>query len=467
MTSFRAYHISRFIIISVLFLSSVTAQDSSPLLNDEMQEKVLEKIGQLLRDNYVYEDVGQACSEFLEEQLEDESYADITHPRAFAKRLTSDLRKIHNDKHIRIQTIPPEDKRIEKNVKLDFFLRTRDIIKGNLGFKEVRIMDGNVGYINIYSFEPYELAWDKALITLRFVENTDALIIDLRNNLGGNPTMVQFLCSYFFDQPVHLNNIYWRRGDYTEEFWSMDSIGINKRPKVPVFVLTSSRTFSAGEEFANNLKSTKRAILIGEKTSGGANPGYTFSINKNFNIFIPTGRYVNPVTKTNWEGKGVEPDIAVKQNKALSQALEKAKQVARIYREKTDDQAVMSYLQLCSEFDMMDTLFAAGDQDSAFSIIKNALRHAVNSALLNEWMINDLGYRYLSNKAMSSAQAIFQFNVTQYPHSFNVYDSLGEAYMKSGDKELAIENYTKSLKINPKNDNANYMIEKLRSNDTE
>jgi C-terminal processing protease CtpA/Prc len=463
MSDIIKFPILLFITLFVSFNSLAIGQDSSAMLKEEMQEKVLKKIGQLLRDNYVLEDVGQACAEFLEEQIEDENYADITHPREFARKITSDLREIHNDQHIRIQTIPPEDKRIEKNVKLDFFLQTRGIIKANMGFKEVTIMDGNVGYINLHSFEPYELAWDKALIALHFVENSDAIIIDLRSNVGGNPTMVQFMCSYFFDQPVHLNNIYWRRGDYTEEFWSMDSIGINKRPDVPVFILTSSKTFSAGEEFANDLKTTKRATLIGEKTAGGANPGYTFSINKSFNIFIPTGRYINPVTKTNWEGTGVEPDIKVRQSKALSTALEKAKQTARIYREKTDDQAVMSYLQLCSEFDMMDTLFAAGDQDSAFSIIKNALKHAVNSDLLNEWMINDLGYRYLSKKELSSAQAIFQFNVSQYPHSFNVYDSLGEAYMESGDNDLAIANYMKSLKINPKNENARYMLDKLRA----
>jgi tetratricopeptide (TPR) repeat protein len=408
------------------------------------------KMSHLLRDNYVSKDVGQACTDFLEEQREDKNYEDITHPRAFARKLTSDLRKIHKDQHIRIQSIPPEDKRLVKNPRLDFFLRTRDRLKENLGFNEVKILSGNVGY--------------KALITLGFVEYSDAIIIDLRNNLGGNPTMVQFLCSFFFDQPIHLNSIYWRRGDYTEEFWTMDSIGIKKRPDVPVFVLTSKRTFSGGEEFAFNLKTHKRATLIGEKTAGGANPGYTFRINEIFNIFIPTGRSINPVTGTNWEGKGVEPDLAVKATDALSVALEKAKHFARIYREKNDDQAVVSYLKLCADFDTMDTLFAEGKSDSAQYVIHLALRQAVNSDLLNEWMINDLGYRYLSKNILPLALALFQFNVNQYPTSYNVYDSLGEAYLKMENKELAIVNYKKSLDINPRNENAKHMLEKLRLN---
>jgi len=316
MSGFRKHFITIFIVLVMSLISSVKGQ---ALLNKEQQGKILDKIGQLLIDNYVMQDVGMACAAFLEEQLEEESYTDITHPRAFANRLTSDLREIHHDQHIRILTIPPEDKRLEKNPKLDFFLRTRDKIKENLGFKEVKIMAGNVGYMNIESFEPYELARDKALTTLHFLENTDAIIIDLRENLGGNPTMVQYLCSYFFDSPVHLNSIYWRRGDYTEEFWSMDSIGIKKRPKVPVFVLTSDRTFSGGEEFAYNLKTNRRATLIGAKTAGGANPGYTFRINDLFSIFIPTDRSINPVTGTNWEGKGVEPNINIQQTKEIMQ----------------------------------------------------------------------------------------------------------------------------------------------------
>jgi tetratricopeptide (TPR) repeat protein len=463
MSGLKLYSISLVLTIFFLFFSSVTGQDTSQLLNEEEQEKILNKISQLLIDNYVIKDVGQACADFLEEKIEDESYADITHPRAFTRELNSDLRKIHNDQHIRIQSIPPEDKRLKKNPRLDFFLRTRDKIKENMGFKEAKIMPGNVGYINIYSFEPYELAREKALMTLRFVENADALIIDLRNNLGGNPTMVQFLCSYFFDQPLHLNSIFWRRGDYTEEFWSMDSIGIKKRPKVPVFILTSERTFSGGEEFAFNLKTNKRATLIGEKTAGGANPGYTFRINDFFNIFIPTGRSINPITGTNWEGTGVEPDITIERAKALPLALEKAEHAARIYREKIDDQVVMSYLQLCTDFDMMDTLLARGDTDSALSIIDRALHNAVNSELLNEWMINDLGYRYLAKNNFSSALALFHFNGNQYPGSFNVYDSLGEVYMKSGEKEMAIKNYKKSLELNPRNENAKHMLKKLRT----
>ena len=170
-------HILIFSIALLLsIIAPVSGQDSSPLLNEKMQKETLNKIGQLIRDNYVSKEIGQTCSDFLSEQIENESYEDITHPREFARELTSDLRKIHKDKHIRIQFLPPEDKRLVKNQRLDFFLRTRDRIKDNLGFKRINILPGNVGYLDIRSFEPFELALNKALSALHFLENADARI---------------------------------------------------------------------------------------------------------------------------------------------------------------------------------------------------------------------------------------------------------------------------------------------------
>ena len=268
--------------------------------------------------------LGRYIAHFLEEQNEYDRYTQITHPRALAKQLSSDLKKIHHDRHIRVQTRTPGERRLIKDANLNFFLHTHERIKENLGFRQVKILTGNVGYLDIRSFEPLELAREKALSTLHFLKDTDAMIIDLRANIGGNPAMVQFLCSLFFDKPVHLNSIYWRRGDYTEEFWTMNDIGIAKKPDIPVFILISSGTFSAGEEMAYNLQTQKRAILIGETTAGGANPGYSFSINERFSIFIPTGRSVNPQTGTNWEGTGVKPDIQVKRSESLSVSAEKA-----------------------------------------------------------------------------------------------------------------------------------------------
>ena len=92
----------------------------------------------------------------------------------------------------------------------------------------------------------------------------------------------------------------------------------------PVFVVTSSDTFSAGEEFAYNLKALRRATIVGERTAGGAHPGSPHRIHPHFEAFIPAGRAINPITNDNWEGSGVAPDIPVPQERALTTAYQLA-----------------------------------------------------------------------------------------------------------------------------------------------
>jgi len=451
------------IIIGVMLLISLCpGQESSQKLSLEEHNQIMVRISQLLVSNYFNKEVGQVCADYLKEKLEEGTYKNIKHPRALARQLTADLRKVHRDRHIRIQTVSADvGQWEEENPRLAFFLHTHERIKENLGFWEVKILSGNVGYLNLRLFEPLDLVRGKALNALHFLESTDALIIDLRQNRGGNPATVQFLCSWFFDCPVLLNSTYWRRGDYTEEFWTMKNIGIKKRPELPLFILIGSKTFSGGEEFAYNLKVQKRATLIGEKTAGGANPGYTFTINDRFSIFIPTGHPVNPITGTNWEGVGVIPDIPVKSSDVVSVARDKAVKAARIYREKSDEDVVESYMDLSASLDTVSTLFSENRIDSAETLLASVLTEKVESDLIGEWMINTLGYRYLSQKNLPMALALLTFNSRCYPESANAYDSLAEAYLKMDQREEAIKNYTISLSLDPQNQNAIKALEQL------
>jgi len=85
-------------------------------------------------------------------------------------------------------------------------------------------------------------------------------------------------------------------------------------------VLTSKNTGSCAEEFAYDIQQLKRGTLIGETTAGGANPGSMVRLSANFAAFIADGRAVNPVSKANWEGVGVKPDVSVPADDALSTA---------------------------------------------------------------------------------------------------------------------------------------------------
>jgi C-terminal processing protease CtpA/Prc len=198
----------------------------------------------------------------------------------------------------------------------------------NCGFDKVEILSGNLGYVKFNMFGDPEICGPTATAAMNFLANTDAVIFDLRENGGGDPKMVAFVCSYLFAKRTHLNDLWTRKTNHTEEFWTSPDVPGKKLDGKPAFVLTSGRTFSGAEEFTYNLKNLKRATIIGETTGGGAHPVSGHRIDDHFMIGVPFARAINPITKTNWEGTGVEPDVKVPAPDALSTAqklaLEKA-----------------------------------------------------------------------------------------------------------------------------------------------
>jgi C-terminal processing protease CtpA/Prc len=147
------------------------------------------------------------------------------------------------------------------------------------------------------------------------------MIVDLRMNGGGEPTGVATMASYFLDDRTHINDYYDRKTGATEQSWTLDHLaGPRYGASRPLYILTSARTFSAAEEFAYDMKVLKRAVIIGEPTGGGAHPGDVYRLSEHFKMFIPTGRSINPVTKTDWDRVGVTPDVSISQEKALDAA---------------------------------------------------------------------------------------------------------------------------------------------------
>lgn len=202
--------------------------------------------------------------------------------------------------------------------------RTRalaDERRRNFGFDRVERLDGNVGYIDLRGFSGTPEARDTAVAAMNFVADTDALIFDLRRNGGGSPFMIGILSSYLFTEVVHLNDFYVRETDSRREFFTSAEVqGRRYGKEKPVYVLTSNRTFSAAEEFTYNLKNLQRATVVGETSGGGAHPGGVRRITDYFGIWLPNGRAINPITKTNWEGTGIEPHIKVEAPEALRAA---------------------------------------------------------------------------------------------------------------------------------------------------
>ncbi|HAS41407.1 MAG TPA: hypothetical protein DCS93_13060 [Microscillaceae bacterium] len=292
----------------------------------ELQQKVVTSIGQQMKDRYVFPKVADQMANYLEKQLQAKAYQKANTPLMFASLLTRDLQKISKDKHIRVRFNPRMAKQLASGAPRkpnpDLIRQRKAQEKSrNYGFTKVEILSGNIGYVDLRGFHNPKDGAKTVESVMGFLANTEGVIFDVRRNGGGRPDMVQLICSYFFGpKPVHLNSLYWRKGDRTQEFWTLKEVKGQRMPEKPLYVLTSGNTFSAAEEFSYNLQNLKRATLIGETTGGGANPGGRFPIQNQFMVFIPTGRAINPITKTNWEGVGVVPHIKVPSSQALDKA---------------------------------------------------------------------------------------------------------------------------------------------------
>lgn len=318
------------IILAILFIGSAgltLGQADQPEIKLTKQEKaqVVDSITRFMADKYVFPDMGKKMGDLITQNLKDGAYENISNPQDFAGKLTEDLRTVNNDRHIGVQYNPEYIAMMKKanadenNKELEEYEKRRSEYS-NYNFKEVKILPGNVGYLKFNSFQDASNAGPTAIAAMNFLAHTDALIIDLTDNGGGSPSLIQLITTYFFEEPEHLNSFYIREGDKTEQFWTLPYVPGPKMTKTDIYVLTSGYTFSGAEEFTYNLKNLKRATIVGETTGGGAHPVDMHIINDHFGISIPFGKAVNPVTNTNWEGTGVEPDVKVTRDKAMETA---------------------------------------------------------------------------------------------------------------------------------------------------
>jgi len=315
-------------------------------LDADKRADVVESISKLLVDKYIFLKTAEEMRDHVKTKLEDGKYDGIESVDDFARVLTEDLRSVSKDKHIRVVHDPDMVRRIKIGRSKSEEERKKErerIIEGerqrNFGFQKMELLEGNVGYLDLRYFSGVRPSGETAVASMNFLSNANAIIIDLRKNGGGNPSMIQLLSSYFLEDYTHLNSFENRGEDSLQQFWTLPYVPGRSMYETDLYVLTSQRTFSGAEEFTYNMKNLERATIIGETTGGGAHPGGMRIASHDFLVWVPTGRAVNPITETNWEGTGIEPHISVPQEEALEKAhamaLEKLMEKAEDEEKKT------------------------------------------------------------------------------------------------------------------------------------
>lgn len=314
------------LIFALLLPLALNAQqpDENPTLSQANRDALVKQTAELLREIYVFPDVAEEMADRIEQKNFEGGYKDYDKLFDLSQQLTLDLQDISHDKHLNLIAAPASPIDATRHDPHDPEDRLAQARAGNFGFRELKILPGNIGYLDLRGFLPADLGGPTAIAAMNFLANTSAIIFDLRRNGGGDPSMIQLISSYLFDERKHLNSFYIRRGDRTEEYWTEEAVSGPKMADTPVYILTSAYTFSAAEEFSYNLKNMQRATIVGETTGGGAHPVDMHLLDLgdglNVRLSLPFGRAINPITGTNWEGTGVAPDIAASADQALEVA---------------------------------------------------------------------------------------------------------------------------------------------------
>ncbi|MEV6575670.1 S41 family peptidase [Streptomyces sp. NPDC051577] len=280
---------------------------------------VIDETIRLLIEHYVFPEMAEQLAGLLQRRLAEGAY-DVDGAEELARLVTADLQSANSDRHLRLKHHADPVSPKEGAASLDAMRRDFDTSLG--GAPRVQLLDGGVAVVELAPMLfPLEWAAEPLGAALTLASRAQALIIDLRTNRGGDPDSVAFVCSHLLDERTHLNTMHWRDGDRSEQSWSLPHVpGARFGGSKPLYVLTSDSTFSAAEELAYDLQQLGRAVVVGERTRGGAHPCKGWTVHPHLEATVPMGRAINPVSGTNWEGTGVQPDIPCAAADSLARA---------------------------------------------------------------------------------------------------------------------------------------------------
>lgn len=315
-----------FLAATTAWLATVAAADEAPL-SAAGKRAVVEQLGQTLEANYVFPEKAKIITATLRQKLDAGDYDTAQDRPALARELTDDLIAASNDLHFAVGVDPEwvADYAAKQDPARAAALRQEDRqreARQNFGFAGLRYLDGNIAYLDLRHFADPEPGYDAAAAAMRFIENGDAVIYDLRYNNGGYLEMAQLLASQLFpgDKDQELFDYYYNLDGRRVERgqWVLPALPAKRLTGKPVYILTGSTSFSAAEWFAYTLKKLGRATLVGERTAGGAHPVDRKPVGTDFFVQVPIGQIRDPVDRSDFEGQGVTPDHPVASADALA-----------------------------------------------------------------------------------------------------------------------------------------------------
>lgn len=300
---------------------------------------VAERAATLLEESYVAPALGKRYGAALREHAARGDYAALIDTKALGERLTADLQAVAPDGHLNFFAAAPPAQPPAPPPTAAAGERSPAP-----GIRAMRWLEPGVAYISFEHFDDRPEAMAQVAGFLRDHAEARALIIDSRGNHGGAFDMMGLIANHLFaaprllanmdmaravvakhGQPFPIDGKTLRRTDGPEglvrfQHWAAPAVD-KAWFDVPVYYLTSRATFSAAEHMAMVLKSTGRAVLIGETTGGGNHFGGTEPVGAGLELFVPVGRTSDPATGKDWERVGVAPDVAVPADAALAEAL--------------------------------------------------------------------------------------------------------------------------------------------------
>jgi len=427
----------------LLILFFVFSQTTNLLAQDSSNDRKVffKHLTSLVNNNYVFPEIAKKITQNITAKINSGYFKKYTDDTSFATAVVKELRSINGDLHFNVKPYIDEEKEFKTNITNytnNLIDKYNDSRMEFSGFNSVQNLGNGVGYLNLSLFRPGKAVVDTYM---RLIKSSDAVIVDLRGNRGGRVEIVNYLISYFFDEPIHLTTTNDRDGSSYKN-WSTKVNGISL-PDVPLFVLVDGRSASGAEGFSYTMQNLKRGTIIGETTRGAANSIGRWYF-EGFVVSIPNERHISPITKTNWEGTGVTPDIKTNSKEAFDAALSLAKEAAS--KKRLDNDTFFK-----SQFTLLNIVIEKINEndfnDSLNDELYNILMVLFNKKVINESDINSFGYEYIRVKEQKVAEQIFKSNTLLNPNSANAFDSYAECLALNKKLNQSVVNYKKAVQL--------------------